>query len=50
MKNYKISEEQINEMFDLINERRILKAKALLRGLEEIKEVKNGEEPGKEKM
>lgn len=45
MKNYKISEEQINEALDFINERRILKVKALLRGLDEIKpekkEVKN---------
>jgi len=33
-----ISEEQLNELIDLLNERRILKAKHILNNLEDIKD------------
>lgn len=37
MKNFKISEEQVNEILEYINQRRILKAKEVLSKLEEMK-------------
>lgn len=42
MKTYKITEDQIKEILEYINQRRILKVKEVLRGLEELKDGKPG--------